>query len=118
MRRITSQAMKQEIGPYKLIYYKTIYRNKISIEHIIKYIIEMDKIIFTNTLLTNNSKLENLKYHFNSKNINMFDFLNDSYEITTNINDQINKITVRTSKSSLYLSSSNLIHVIITNILN
>ena len=47
----------------------------------------MDKIIFTNTLLTNNSKLEDLKYHFNSKNINMFDFLNDSYEITTNIND-------------------------------
>ena len=55
----------------------------------------MDKIIFTDSLLTNNSTLEDLKYHFNSKNINMFDFLNDSYEITTNINDQINKITVQ-----------------------
>ena len=29
----------------------------------------MNKIIFTNSLLTNNSKLEDLKYHFNSKNI-------------------------------------------------
>ena len=28
--------MKQEILPYKLIYYKTIYRNKISIEYIIE----------------------------------------------------------------------------------
>ena len=75
----------------------------------------MNKIIFTNTLLTNNSKLDDLKYHFNSKNINMFDFLNDSYEITTNINDQINKVTVQ---NRLFLTSSNLIHVIITNILN
>ncbi len=39
MRRITSQAMKQEILPSKLIYYKTIYRNKISIEYIIEIVL-------------------------------------------------------------------------------
>ena len=42
MKRIAAKVMKQEILPYKLIYYKTIYRNKISIEYIIEMYYRMN----------------------------------------------------------------------------
>ena len=52
----------------------------------------MKKVIFTRSLLTNYSTLEDLKNHFYiNNNINILDYLNETYEITTNNNHTLDK---------------------------
>ena len=51
----------------------------------------MEKVIFTSSLLNNYSTLEDLKNHFNTNNINILDYFNETYEITTNNNDILDK---------------------------
>ena len=52
----------------------------------------MKKVIFTRSLLTNYSTLEDLKNHFYiNNNINILDYLNKTYEITTNNNHTLDK---------------------------
>ena len=51
----------------------------------------MKKVIFTRSLLTNYSTLEDLKNHFNINNFNTLDYLNETYEITTNNNHTLDK---------------------------
>jgi len=52
----------------------------------------MKKVIFTRSLLTNYSTLEDLKNHFYiNNNINILDYFNETYEITTNNNHTLDK---------------------------
>ena len=52
----------------------------------------MKKVIFTRSLLTNYSTLEDLKNHFYiNNNINIIDYFNETYEITTNNNHTLDK---------------------------
>ena len=51
----------------------------------------MEKVIFTSSLLNRYSTLEDLKNHFNSNNISLLDYLNETLEITTNDTDILDK---------------------------
>ena len=51
----------------------------------------MEKVVFTSSLLKRYSTLEDLKNRFNSNNISLLDYLNETLEMATNNTDILDK---------------------------
>ena len=51
----------------------------------------MEKVFFTSSLLNRYRTLEDLKNHFNSNDISLLDYLNETLEITRNDTDILDK---------------------------